>query len=174
MSNRGRTIVLLFLVLVIVCLLVFNYLVSQFGLFWRSQKEVLLKAPPPLPVLSSPLDKNLAEVFSLSAADSNHLAFFLNEEAPVLAMFDGEVWLVEEGEEFNNIQVKDKSGLIVSYIFTGEILVEEGKRVASGEQIGLVDPSRQGISCLGGGNLGVYLLNENGSVRLVKEMIKRE
>lgn len=174
MSARSRNIIFFVLVIVIAFLLVLNFLVSKRGLFWLNNERSFSDLPSPQKEevnLALPIGIEKFENYLSPAADSDHLTFFLKEEIPVLAVFEGKIVKTHNGGTFNNIQIEREDELMASYLFTGKMLVEEGVQVVSGQKIGLVDPTQKGIDCLSGGNLGVYLLNEDGSVKLVKEMV---
>ncbi|MBC7264916.1 MAG: peptidoglycan DD-metalloendopeptidase family protein [Chloroflexi bacterium] len=157
----------------IVLLLGFNLALSRYGAFWQKPKPssvIVLPTPTPF-LLASPVEDGLLQTIPTSAADSDHLVFFLPPETPIYAVFEGEVSKVVPGTEFDNVQLTRSDGLTASYLIFGRVLVGEGKKVAEGEVIATTKKG-EGPGCLSGGNLGLYLFKNGEPLRLTREMLK--
>ncbi len=174
--------VLIPLILIIAGLLVFNFLLSRYGLFWQrpalETNQETKPAFPPTPAVTalsskigSPVSKGFLVTALISNAASDHLVFKLPLATEVLAVFGGTVARVVESAEFENIQLKGEEGLVASYLVVGEVLVKEGIEVKEGEVLAKIKEG-PGPGCLSGGNLGLYLLDAKGNVSVKKEMLK--
>ncbi len=174
LPDSKKLFLLVGLCFLIILLLGFNVALSRYGAFWQKpQQTSVVFSPTPKPlVLASPVESQHLQTIPSFATDSGHLVFFLPEETPVYAVFEGEISKVVPGVEFDNIQLTRDDGLMASYLVLGRVLAEEGKRVAEGEIIATTKRG-QGPGCLGGGNLGLYLFKNGEPLRLTQEMLKK-
>lgn len=176
--KRNRLLVLLsFLIIFLLSFNIFGFLYLQ-----RIKKRQLPSPTPvvtPIPPLTftSPVKSEHLQTIPEYAADADHLVFFLPEETPVYAVFEGTISRVVHDTitpgsniPFESIRL-EKEGMTVNYLVYGETLVEEDDFVSEGEIIAKTE-SGIGPGCLGGGNLGVYLFKNGEPVELTKEMIR--
>lgn len=173
---------LIFLSVLIIFLLAFN--IFGFLYLQRIKKRQppsltpIVTLTPPL-TFTSPVKSEHLQTIPEYAVDSDHLVFFLPDQAPIYALISGRVSHVgekvtEEKVEFKNIIiVNETEDITVSYLLSAgsELLVEEGDSATEGMEIAKssqeTDPG-----CLGGANLGVYLFKDGQAVKLTKEMME--
>ncbi len=110
----------------------------------QEEEEAFLPgSPSPHPIISYalPVGKESFEGKRVIKFDSNadDWAFFLPEGEPVYAAFSGRVEWAGENEPQKIIRlISDEEKLVWKYIFTGEVLVENGRQVEEGAVIAKV------------------------------------
>lgn len=168
---RFLTFLLLFLICLVLGLLFLNLAISRHGAFWQPGKTASSES-----WLAAPVEDKLLENLLFAETSPGHLTFALPESVPIQALFAGEVFKVAKGDEYSTVEIKSPKGLIATYVLAGEILVDQGARVAKGQVVARTSRA-SGPGSLEKGNLSVYLLKqtEEGSEPLVlsKEMFEK-
>ncbi|MBC7264157.1 MAG: hypothetical protein H5T64_07320 [Chloroflexi bacterium] len=129
-----------FLILLIAVLLVFNWLLSQKGVFWKKE-ETPFKIPCPVP-------KEFCQKWKKVNLGENYVGVgvFLPEGTPFYTPFGGLISygrtkLGEQygGHECRNIAIKTNDGYEIIYYFLGESKVIGQSLAAPGQELGTVD-----------------------------------
>jgi len=170
-------------------------------------KTQLMPKPSPTPIPTSvnqiPTDRDwLPELKDLTTEDKNALilpveekyletaledtenpqvlAFYLDEGAPIKAIFKGKITRVLkdqtnvlEDKPFNEIRLEREDGLFwASYLFLGEVLVKEGDIISQGQEI--AKAKEGGISFRADTNLSIWLYDKNGEfVKITKDLFSK-
>ncbi len=128
-------------------------------------------------VLALPVGRENLDKAILDEGYSQVLSFFLPNQTLIRAVFGGRVTQVLYNQKpfpgdlaFNEIRLERNDGEFwVSYVFVGEILVQEDQGVVEGEV--LAKAGEGGLGFRSGANLSIWLHNKNDEmVKLTKEI----
>jgi len=114
-----------------------------------------------------PVEEKYLETALEDTENPQVLGFYLDDKAPITAIFKGKITRVLkdqtnvlEEKPFNEIRLEKEDGLFwASYLFLGEVLVNEGDIIEQGQEI--AKAKEGGISFRGDTNLSIWLYDKD-------------
>jgi hypothetical protein len=127
-----------------------------------------------------PVEEKYLETALESKDNAQVLSFYLDPEASIRAIFNGKITKVLEDQTnvleekpFNEIRLERNDGQFwASYLFLGEISVNEGDIIEQGQEI--AKAKEGGISFRADSNLSIWLYDKDGEfVRITKDLFSK-
>lgn len=108
--------------------------------------------------ISKPLDGIIISKFKKNnnSQDNEGVSFKANNSKNIISSSDGRVIYIDNnGETGKTIIIKFNNGLVASYVFHGEILIENNQNIKKNEKIGYINLNS-------GKNILYFTIRENG------------